>query len=112
MEYIFGKRMYDGKETEFVKTVSDDAYSNFPDGRFMTYVFDNGTVVITHTFRILWKYREERDLQGKYCSWYYIDNHTREQDNLRPVNETLVAHTQELQEQSDAIDDIIIELLR
>lgn len=111
MEYIFGKRLYDGKETEFVKTIDENDYSNFIDGQFMEYVFDNNSIRITHKFRVLWKYKQNVDLQGKYQVWYYIDNHTVETDKTPGINNTLEDHTSQLVEQSEAIDDIIIELL-
>jgi len=110
MEYIFGIRLYDGKETEFVKTISDD-YTNFVDGQFMTYTYANGEMTITHNFRILWKYKQDVDLQNNYNTWYYIDNHTKEIDKTPGINAVLEDHTSKLNEQSEVIDDIIIELL-
>ena len=110
MDYIFGKRQYDGKETEFIKTI-DSEYTNFIEGQFMELMYDNGAMRITNKFRILWKYKEEVDLEGKYNTWYYIDNHTREVDKTPAINTTLADHAGQLADQSEAIDDIIIELL-
>ena len=110
MDYIFGKRIYDGQEVEFVKTVAD-AYTDFPAGRFMSCTYDNGLINITNEFRVLRKFKEEVDLQGKYNTWYYIDNHNRTVDNSSQVNAALSNHTAQLIDQSEAIDDIIIALL-
>ena len=111
MDYIFGKRLYDGMEVEFVKTSSDDEYSNFPDGKFVSYVYDNGLMTITHDFRVIRKFKEAVDLRGKFEVWYYIDNHTQVIDNSQQTNSQLSNHAVQLAEQSDAIDDIIISIL-
>ena len=102
MEYIFGTRMYDGKETDYVE---------LPEGKFTSYTFDNGSITITHKFRILWKYKQNMDLQDNYQVWYYIDNHTKEIDNTTIIFNRLDSQSALLQEQSDAIDDIILDLL-
>lgn len=111
MEYVFGKRLYNGQETEFVKVITDNDYANFQDGRFVTYTFDNDTITITHTFRILFEYKRNIDLQGKYQVWYYIDNHVKETNFNKTINETITTHTAQLQEQSTILDDILVELL-
>lgn len=111
MEYVFGKKLYNNQETEFVKTISDDKVEDLPNGRFVTYVYDNGSITITHNFRILWKYKENQDLQGKYQTWYYIDNHTITSDFLKPINKQLSTQSLQLRDQSEIIDDILIDLL-
>ena len=111
MDYIFGKRLYDGMEVEFVKTSSDEEYSNFPDGKFISYIYDNGFMTITHDFRIIRKFKEVVDLQGKFETWYYIDNHSKTIDNSQQTTAELSNHASQLSEHSDAIDDIIISIL-
>ena len=110
MNYIFGTRMYDGKETEFVKIV-DDHFVEMDEGKFVTYTFDNGAINITHHFRILWKYKQDIDLQNNYQTWYYIDNHTKEVDNTSTIFNRLDNQSATIQEQSNAIDEIIMDLL-
>ncbi len=118
MEYIFGKRPYNGQEYELVKTVDDTSFSDFSNGHFVTYIYENEDITITHTFRIIRKYQEVIDNQNKYCTFYLIDNHTQDIDRTPPINNQLETHTQTLMaqtvalnEQSEAIDDIIITLL-
>ena len=111
MEYIFGTRFYNGQECELVKTVDDNSYSNFPEGQFVTYIYDTDYMTVTHNFRIIRKYNEIIDTQVKYCTFYLIDNHTQDIDRTAPINNQLEEHTNSIQEQSDAIDEIIITLL-
>lgn len=110
MDYIFGTRVYDGKETEFVKIV-DDHYVELPEGKFTTYTYSNESISINHRFRILWKFKQNMDLQDNYQVWYYIDNHTKEVDNTTTIFNRLDIQSAQIQEQSNVIDDIILDLL-
>ena len=112
MEYLFGKKLYDGKETEYVKVSDSNDFPELPNGRFVTYTYESDSITITHTFRVLWSYMKNTALDGKYQAWYYIDNHTKEVNNLKPLADTVTEHSARLDEQSDAIDEIIIQLLQ
>ena len=112
MEYVFGKSYYNGKEEQFVKTISDTEHSNFTEGRYITYVYENDNFSITYNFRILHKFNQDIDSQGKYQDWYYIDNFTKETNNLKPIVKSLTEQSIQLSDQSDVIDDILIELLK
>lgn len=111
MEFIFGTRLYDGKQCEYLKT-EGESYTNFNDGEFETYVINAAAVTTTHRFRVLVKFKQEIDKQGKYCTWYYIDNHTIDNDRSAYYNAYLIDHAFQLKDQSEIIDDILIELLR
>ena len=112
IEYIFGKRFYNGKEEQYVKTASDTEHTDFPEGKYVTYRYQNDITSITYTFRVLWKYHQDIDLQGKYQDWYYIDNVSKEVDDLIPIRRSLEEQSSQLLDQSAIIDDILIELLK
>lgn len=104
MEFIFGTRLYDGQQCEYVKTIGE-TYTEFPEGNFMEHVIETPSSIITHNFRIIRCFRKEQDKQGNHCTWYYIDNHIIDTDRTPAINN-------QLKEQSDAIDDILIALLQ
>lgn len=110
MDYIFGNRLYDGKHCEFLKT-QGESYTDFLEGTFISHVIETPIVITTHNFRIIRKFKQQMDLQGNYCTWYYIDNHTTDIDRTPGINQKLDAHKSQLDEQSEVIDDILIDLL-
>ena len=112
MEYAFCKIMYDGKETEFVKVADSSDYPELEQGKFSTFTYEDETITIVHNFRVLWEYMRNIDLQGQYQVWYYIDNHTKEINNLKPLADVVSQQGAQLEEQSEILDDIIIELLQ
>ena len=111
MEFIFGTRLYDGKQCEYLKT-EGESFTSFKDGEFNVYKVNTPLMVITHRFRILRMFKQEVDKQGNYCTWYYIDNHTIDTDRSPSYDKSLSKHESQLSEQSDIIDDILIELLK
>lgn len=110
MEFIFGTKLYDGKYCEYVKT-QGESYTELEPGAFTSYVINNPLMTIKHTFRVLFRFKAQQDLQGNFCTWYYIDNHTTDIDRTPAINETLTTQQYQINEQSDAIDDILIDLL-
>lgn len=110
MEYIFGTKLYDGKYCEYLET-KGDSYTEFEPGVFREYNIETSLLNIKHTFRVLFRFKIQEDLEGKFCTWYYIDNHTTDIDRTPAINATLTEHQGQLNEQSEAIDDIIIDLL-
>lgn len=110
MEFIFGNRLYDGKYCEFLKT-EGERFTDFEPGAFTTHIINNPLMTITHTFRVLRQFKTEQDKQGNYCTWYYIDNHTTDIDRTPAINANLENQKAQLLEQSEVIDDILIELL-
>lgn len=110
MEFIFGTKLYDGKYCEFLKT-QGESYTDLEPGVFVSHVVNNPLMVIRHNFRVLFRFRADQDLQGNFCTWYYIDNHTTDIDRTPAINETLSLQQHQLSDQSDAIDDILIDLL-
>lgn len=108
MEYIFGTKKYDGQVVEVCKT-EGESYTNL--SGFVNYVFTNPSMTITHTFRIIRKYKEEIDLRGIHCTWYLIDNHTKDIDRTAPIFNDLDNHDQRIESNSVAIDDILISIL-
>lgn len=110
MDFIFGTRLYDGQYCEFLKT-QGESFTDLTPGVFSSHVISNPLMTITHTFRVIRKFKEDQDLQGNFCTWYYIDNHTQDVDRTPGINMTLTEHNDQLAEQSEVIDDIIIELL-
>ena len=110
MDYIFGTRLYDGKQCEFLKT-QGESYTELEPGMFASHVVTNPLMTITHTFRVLFKFKAQQDLEGNFCTWYYIDNHTTDIDRTPAINNQLNNHESKLTEQSEAIDDILIDLL-
>lgn len=110
MDFIFGTRLYDGKYCEFLKT-QGERYTELEPGAFTTHVINTPLMTISHKFRVLNRFKVSQDLQGNYCTWYYIDNHTSDIDRTPAINITLDEQQTALQEQSEAIDDILIDLL-
>ena len=110
MDYIFGTRLYDGKQCEFLKT-QGESFTELEPGMFASHVVSNSLMTITHTFRVLFKFKAQQDLEGNCCTWYYIDNHTTDIDITPAINTQLANHESQLADQSDAIDDILIDLL-
>lgn len=111
MEFIFGTRLYDGQQCEYLKT-EGDSFTDLKEGEFISYVITTPQVIITHRFRIIRNFKREVDKQSKYCTWYYIDNHTIDNDRSPSYNSSITRHDAQLNEQSTIIDDILIELLR
>lgn len=110
MDFIFGTRLYDGKYCEFLKT-QGESYTELEPGAFTSHVINNPLMTITHTFRVLFRFKVDQDLEGNFCTWYYIDNHTVDIDRTPAINATLSNHENQLADQSEAIDDILIDLL-
>lgn len=111
MEFIFGTRLYDGKECEYLKT-EGESFTEFNDGEFNSYCISTPLMIITHKFRIIKMFKKEVDKQGNHCTWYYIDNHTIDTDRSPSYDRLLNEQKSQLIEQSEIIDDILIELLR
>lgn len=111
MEYIFGNRLYNGEYVEYMKTIGN-SYSNFEEGKFQACDISIPGTVIKHNFRVLRKFRTQTDLMGNLCTWYYIDNHSVDIDRTPGLNIKLNSHDKQLEEQSEVIDDILIELLK
>ena len=110
MEFTFGTRLYDGKYCEYLKT-KGESYTELEPGAFTSHVINTPLMTITHNFRVLFRFKAQEDLQGDFCTWYYIDNHTTDIDRTPAINATLTSQQNQLSEQSDAIDDILIDLL-
>ncbi|MBR6640658.1 MAG: hypothetical protein IKL08_00480 [Clostridia bacterium] len=108
MEYVFGTKKYDGQVIEVCKTEGEE-YTNL--SGFVNYIFASPSARINHTFRIIRKYREEIDLRGLHCTWYLIDNHTKDIDRTGPIMDNLTNHDQRIESNSTAIDDILISIL-
>ena len=110
MEYIFGTKLYDGKYCEFLQTKGEN-YTELEPGAFVSHVIETEQYIIEHKFRVLFRFKVEEDLEGNFCTWYYIDNHTTDIDRTPGINASLVSQQNQLNEQSNAIDDILIDLL-
>ena len=110
MEYIFGTRLYDGKQCEYVKIVGD-RHEELENGKFYSHEIKNPLMTIIHKFRVLYRFKANQDLQGKYCTWYYIDNHTTDIDRTPSINATLLEQQEELRKQNATLENILIDLL-
>ena len=110
MEYIFGTKLYDGKYCEFLQTKGEN-YTELEPGVFASHIVETHEYIIEHKFRVLFRFKAQEDLEGNFCTWYYIDNHTTDIDRTPGINASLVSQQNQLNEQSNAIDDILIDLL-
>ena len=79
MEYIFGTVQRNGVIVENLKTI-DEQHSNL--SGFIQTVREYSDCVITDRFRIVEKYRSDKDLIGNCYDWYVIDEHYRYVDRV------------------------------
>lgn len=108
MKYIFSYKSYNGKEWETVKTVGE-YFTDLKNWNTYTYSTENDT--ITHNFRVYFKYKEFINEDNEYCTYYYIDNHTKEIDKTTAINNKLQEQSQAIENNTNAIEEIILTLL-
>lgn len=123
MECIFDKREYDGQILEYV-IIKNNKYLELGNGQWFNIKIDDDNSVITHNFRIIQRF-DGFHKNKTYTEYYYIDNHTIDIDRTKGLlkliaennekiavqNETLEHQATIIQEQSDIIDSILVQLL-
>ena len=123
MGCIFDKREYNGQMVEYV-VMENDKYLEIPDGKWFYITINTDDSVTKHSFRVIRRFN--CFAKNKiYTEFYYIDNHTVDIDRTKGVlkqlantegqlakqAELIEQQTAIIQEQSDIIDNILVQLL-
>lgn len=106
MEYIFGTVTQNGKSAENLKIIGT-SHTDLRD--FQQVIREYPDCTIVDNFRVVEKYREAEDAEGRTYDWYIIDSHYRVVDKAGPVAEALADAKAELEnalcEQDAAAED-------
>ena len=122
MEYVFGTRIRGGVIQDVLRT-KGDRHTDFKDTVQVEQVFDDAKIY--DTFKVVKKYKSEKDREGNCYDWYIITGRYRYIDkydqNIGKVEERIdgdIAETQDalcestadLEERIADIEDALCEL--
>ena len=114
MEYVFGFVERNGVTVENLKTIGE-AHSDLKG--FVTTTREYTDRTITDRFRVLEKYRSDKDAEGNCYDWYVIADHYRYEDKFTPVSASLkqtddmmLAKNAALAESQQFLEDCIAEM--